>query len=45
LWLPEEGRWREKHATEKARILGMEFKGFLNASSGFPVGSFAQAGN
>jgi hypothetical protein len=31
LWLPEEGRWREKHASEKARILGMEFKTFLNA--------------
>jgi hypothetical protein len=31
LWLPEEGRWREKHASEKARILAMEFKTFLNA--------------
>ena len=31
LWLPEQGRWREKHAAEKARILGMEFKTFLNA--------------
>jgi len=31
LWLPEEGRWRDKHASEKARILGMEFKTFLNA--------------
>jgi len=31
LWLPEEGRWREKHAAEKARILSMEFKTFLNA--------------
>ena len=31
LWLPEEGRWRDKHASEKTRILGMEFKTFLNA--------------
>ena len=31
LWLPEEGRWREKNAVEKGRILGMEFKTFLNA--------------
>jgi len=31
LRLPEEGRWREKHEAEKARILRMEFKTFLNA--------------
>jgi len=31
LWLPEEGRWHEKHEAEKSRILGMEFKSFLNA--------------
>ena len=31
LWLPEKGRWHEKHAAEKARILRMEFKTFLNA--------------
>ena len=31
LWLPETGRWHDKHAAEKARILGMEFKTFLNA--------------
>lgn len=31
LCLPEEGRWREKHATEKRRVLRMEFKTFLNA--------------
>ena len=31
LWLPEEGRWREKHEADKARILRMEFKTFLNA--------------
>ena len=31
LWLPETGRWHDKHAAEKAQILGMEFKTFLNA--------------
>jgi hypothetical protein len=31
LWLPEEGRWREKHRAEKHEILRMEFKTFLNA--------------
>jgi hypothetical protein len=31
LWLPEAGRWHDKHAAEKTRILGMEFKTFLNA--------------
>lgn len=31
LWLPEDGRWCEKHAAEKDRILGMEFRTFLNA--------------
>ena len=31
LWLPETGRWHDKHAAEKTRILGMEFKTFLNA--------------
>ena len=31
LWLPEKGRWHDKHAAEKSRILGMEFKTFLNA--------------
>ena len=36
LWLPEEGRWREKHEAEKARILRMEFKTFLNALMRLP---------
>jgi hypothetical protein len=31
LWLPEGGRWREKHADEKHRLLRMEFKSFVNA--------------
>ena len=31
LWLPEEGRWREKHRAEKHRVLRMEFRTFLNA--------------
>jgi len=31
LWLPEEGRWREKHRAEKHEVLRMEFKTFLNA--------------
>ena len=31
LWLPEKGRWREKHQDEKRRMLRMEFRTFLNA--------------
>ena len=31
LMLPERGRWREKHQSEKRRVLRMEFKTFLNA--------------
>jgi len=31
LWLPEGGRWVEKHHTEKRRVLRMEFRTFLNA--------------
>ncbi len=31
LWLPEEGRWREKHQAEKHRVLRMEFRTFVNA--------------
>jgi hypothetical protein len=32
LLLPESpGRWRERHRAEKQRVLGMEFKTFLNA--------------
>jgi len=31
LWLPEDGRWREKHQAEKQRVLRMEFRTFVNA--------------
>lgn len=31
LWLPEDGRWREKHRAEKQEVLRMEFKTFVNA--------------
>ena len=31
LWLPEQGRWQEKHRAEKHRVLRMEFRTFLNA--------------
>jgi hypothetical protein len=31
LCLPQQGRWREKHQTEKHRVLRMEFRTFLNA--------------
>ncbi len=31
LWLPEEGRWLQKHQTEKHRVLRMEFRTFVNA--------------
>jgi len=31
LWLPEHGRWREKHQAEKHDVLRMEFRTFLNA--------------
>jgi len=31
LWLPEEGRWREKHRAEKQQVLRMEFRTFVNA--------------
>ena len=32
LLLPEEpGRWQEQHRTQKRRVLGLEFKTFVNA--------------
>ncbi len=31
LWLPEEGRWREKHKAQKRRVLRMEFRTFAAA--------------
>lgn len=30
LWLPEQGRWAERHRTEKRTVLRMEFKTFVN---------------
>jgi hypothetical protein len=30
LWLPERGRWAEKHRQEKQRVLKMEFRTFVN---------------
>ena len=30
LWLPEKGRWVEKHRVEKYRVLKMEFRTFAN---------------
>ena len=30
LWLPEGGRWAEKHHADKERVLRMEFKRFVN---------------
>jgi hypothetical protein len=30
LYLPEHPRWRQKHQAQKQRILGMEFRSFLN---------------
>ena len=37
LRLPETGRWAVRHATEKAAVLRMEFKTFLNAFMRIPV--------
>ena len=31
LLLPERGRWKQKHRRQKATVLRMEFKGFVNA--------------
>ena len=30
LWLPETGRWAQKHRQEKQRVLRMEFRTFVN---------------
>jgi hypothetical protein len=30
LWLPENGRWAQKHRREKQRVLRMEFRTFVN---------------
>lgn len=36
LMLPEGGRWRDKHTTQKETLLRMEFKTFLNAVMRLP---------
>ncbi|MCB0066676.1 MAG: IS1380 family transposase [Caldilineaceae bacterium] len=43
LMLPEGGRWREKHAAEKQRVLRMEFRGFLHAFMRVPCQIVRQA--
>ena len=37
LLLPETGRWAVRYAAEKAAVLRMEFKAFLNAFMRIPV--------
>lgn len=37
LLLPEDGRWAERHRTEKRMVLAMEFKKFLNAFMRVPA--------
>jgi hypothetical protein len=45
LWLPEPpGRWRDQHRADKQRVLGMEFKGFVNAFVHMPCQIVRQAG-
>jgi len=43
LVLPERGRWKAKHKTQKRRLLSMEFKTFLNALMRLPC-QIAQTG-
>jgi len=44
LMLPETGRWKDKHKTEKQSVLKMEFKGFCNAFLRVPCQIVRQAG-
>jgi hypothetical protein len=37
LMLPEKGRWKDKHQTEKRTVLRMEFKRFLNSFMRVPA--------
>ena len=37
LLLPEKGRWKEKHGSQKRAVLGMKFRTFLNAFMHVPV--------
>jgi hypothetical protein len=43
LSLPESGRWAEKHRAEKAWLLGIEFKTFINAMIAIPCQIVRQA--
>jgi len=43
LSLPESGRWEEKHRAEKAWLLGIEFKTFINAMIAIPCQIVRQA--
>jgi Transposase DDE domain group 1 len=44
LSLPETGRWSEKYRAEKAWLLGIEFKTFINALVAIPCQIVKQAG-
>ena len=43
LSLPETGRWAEKYRAEKAWLLGIEFKTFINALVAIPCQIVKQA--
>ena len=36
LWLPETGRWKQKHQAQKRRLLTMEFRTFVNTMIRIP---------
>jgi hypothetical protein len=36
LWLPENGRWKERRRQEKQQLLRMEFRTFINAIMKLP---------
>ena len=36
LWLPESGRWKDRRASEKSRLLRMEFRTFVNTMMRIP---------
>jgi hypothetical protein len=36
LWLPENGRWAEKHREEKQKVLRMDFRTFINSFIAIP---------
>jgi hypothetical protein len=43
LSLPEQGRWAEKYRADKSWLLGLEFKGFINALVAIPCQIVRQA--